>query len=338
MSRSRPLCCLAAAVTCWVAAAPAAAAGADQPRLLLRLSDRRIAESSGLAASTVHPGVLYTHNDSGDSARFFAVGAGGRVVATYDLTGARARDWEAVAAGPGPGGRPTLWLGDLGDNLGGTWPEVYVFAVREPRRLVSGPVRWARYRLRYADGPRDAEALLVDPRTGRLYVVSKRAGGAGVYAAPAHLRRTRVNLLRRVGGAPPLVTDGSFSPDGSRVALRDYVEAYVYDRPGGPEVARLTLPLQQQGESLTWSSDGQQLLVGSEGGDSGVWAVPLPDSGTAHPASVAPTARGPASTASPVAAAGPVPRVTQGPRSLLLVIGALAVLAAAVAASRRLVR
>jgi len=323
------VCCLAAGLV-WGLPVGAAVA-ADQPHLLLRLTDGRIAESSGLAASALHPGVLYTHNDSGDTARFFAVGPSGRVVATYDLPGASARDWEAMAAGPGPLTRHTLWFGDLGDNLGGSWPQVYVFAVREPRRLVSGPVRWTRYRLRYADGPRDAEALLVDPRSGRLYVVSKEAGGAGVYAAPPRLRRQRVNVLHRVADAPPLVTDGAFSPDGSRVALRDYVEAHVYDRPGGSELARVTLPLQQLGESLTWSRDAQELLVGSEGAGSGVWAVPLPDSARAHAAAVdasAPTGPSGSPRADPIAGA------TQRPRSLL-VVGVLVVLAAVVAAARR---
>ena len=49
----------------------------------------------------------------------------------------------------------------------------------------------ARYRLRYADGPHDAEALLDDPRSDRLYVATKEAAGGGLYRAPAWLRTAR---------------------------------------------------------------------------------------------------------------------------------------------------
>ena len=33
----------------------------------------QVGELSGLAASSKHPGILYAHNDSGDTARFFAL-------------------------------------------------------------------------------------------------------------------------------------------------------------------------------------------------------------------------------------------------------------------------
>ncbi len=44
------------------------------------MSSPSIDESSGLSASRAHRGVLYTHNDSGDSARVFAVREDGTLV------------------------------------------------------------------------------------------------------------------------------------------------------------------------------------------------------------------------------------------------------------------
>ena len=199
--------------------------------MVVRLEDPRIYESSGLALSHRHRAVLWTHNDSGGDPALYAVGSDGRTLATLTLAGAEARDWEAMAAGRDDRGRPALFVGDIGDN-NGVWPEVAVYRVAEPAELRDATVPAARYRLRYADGPHDAEALLVDPRSNRLYVATKEVAGGGLYRAPARLRTGQVNLLRRVARVPPVVTDGAWLPDGRGFVLRDYQGAYVYAAPG----------------------------------------------------------------------------------------------------------
>jgi hypothetical protein len=294
----RPVVVLAAAA---LLAAVAPAAAAQEAAVALRLQDPRIEESSGLALGRRHPEVLWTHNDSGHAAELFAVGGDGRVRATLRLAGVEARDWEALAAGRDDRGRPALFVGDIGDNQD-LWPEVTVYRVAEPALLRDAVVPVARYRLRYADGPRNAEALLVDPRSNRLYVVSKETAGGGLYRAPARLRGDRVNLLRRVADAPPVVTDGAFLPDGRGFVLRDYQAAYLYAAPGRL-VASFPLPLQPQGESIAVSADGRSVLAGSEGFDSEVWRVPLPEEVLARaPATTRPA---PAAPATAPAAGGP---------------------------------
>src|SRR5215208_7158200 len=217
--RSRLAAALAVALVCL--ALPASAQEVEGAEVALRLEDPRIYESSGLARSRRHQGVLWTHNDSGDEARLFAVGSEGRTLATLTLAGVEARDWEALAAGRDDRGRPALFVGDIGDNQG-VWPEVAVYRVTEPARLGDATVPAVRYRLRYADGPHNAEALLVDPRSNRLYVATKEPDGGGLYLAPARLRTDQPNVLHRVARVPPLVTDGAFAPDGRSFVLRDY--------------------------------------------------------------------------------------------------------------------
>lgn len=250
----------------------------DRAEVAFTIGDPRITESSGLTASRSHPGVVYTHNDSGDAARVFAVGPDGRVLATLRLAGVVARDWEAIAAGRDERGQPALFVGDIGDNRG-TWPSVAVYRISEPATLRNATVPARRFRLRYPDGPRNAEALLVDPRSNRLFVASKDALGGGLYEAPAELRGDRVNLLRRVASAPPVITDGAFSPDGRSFVLRGYLDAYVYTA-SGKQIDRFSLPAQEQGESITYTRDGRDVLVGSEGADSPVWRVRLPEAAT----------------------------------------------------------
>src|SRR5215217_4049085 len=147
--RSRLAAALAVALVCL--ALPASAQEVEGAEVALRLEDPRIYESSGLALSRRHQAVVWTHNDSGDEARLFAVGPEGRTLATLTLAGVEARDWEALAAGHDDRGRPALFVGDIGDNQG-VWPDASVYRVAEPAQLRDATVAAARYRLRYADG------------------------------------------------------------------------------------------------------------------------------------------------------------------------------------------
>ncbi|BBA97944.1 hypothetical protein RVR_3931 [Actinacidiphila reveromycinica] len=258
-------------------------ASADSgPTAAFRISDPRITESSGLAASRLHPGVYWTHNDSGDGPYVYAVdGSTGKTLATFTLRGVQARDMEAISMGPDG----DLYLADTGDNLN-SWPEVWIYRFPEPRDLTSRTVDVTRYTVRYEDGPRDAEALMVQPTTGRVYIASKNQKGGHLYEGPATLSTSGVNVFHRIGDVP-WVTDGAFSPDGSRLVLRGYLWSTEYrwadDRPHA--IGSLTVPLQPQGESVTFTRDGRSLLYGSEGKDSTVWKATL--SGDELPADAA---------------------------------------------------
>lgn len=257
-----------ATVVCWASSWPVYADQA-RPAIAFRLTDSRIMESSGLAVSTRHKGVTWTHNDSGGGPRLYAVNGDGKTVARLTLADLDPYDWEALATGPGH----TLWVGDIGDNSERR-ETVALFRVREPAELADGAVAWTRFRFRYPDGAHDAEAVLVQPRTGRVYIATKGIVGGTLYAGPERLSADHVNELTRLSGVPPLVTDGAFSPDGSRFVLRGYASAWLYAAPDR-QLDKITLPEMEQGESVTFSSDGRALLAGSEGADSPVWRVPL---------------------------------------------------------------
>lgn len=252
-----------------------AATGPATP--LLQILDPALVESSGLAASVRHEGILWTHADGGSVAEVRAVDRSGETVATVTLEGIDPYDPEALAPGVAEAGEPALFLGDVGDNLKQR-PDVSVFRFTEPGALADGAVEATWFRFTYPDGPHDAEALLVHPGTGRVLIATKDAFGGGLYRAPADpvTADEGSNRLVRVADVPSLVTDGAYLPDG-RFALRTYGSVFVYDRPGH-QVATATLPLQPQGESLAVDGDRGIFLVGSEGPQSTVYAVPVPDS------------------------------------------------------------
>src|SRR6476659_8499423 len=103
------------------------------------VTDPALTEISGIHVGVRNPGIWWVHNDSGDSARVFALDGSGAVRGTYSLTGATAVDWEdiAVVAGPTPGSG-TIYAGDIGDNPL-TRSEIQVYRVAEPDVPATGP-------------------------------------------------------------------------------------------------------------------------------------------------------------------------------------------------------
>jgi WD40-like Beta Propeller Repeat len=261
---------LGAPLSVLLAGGTAAADGG--PHAVFSFQDGRITESSGLAASRIHPGVYWTHNDSNDGPYVYAVDGKGRTVATVTLRGIHPRDVEAISLGPDG----QIYLGDIGDNLGGKWPEVWIYRFTEPKALHDQTVDAVRYRVQYADGPRDAEALMVQPKTGRVYIASKNEDGGHLYAGPPHLTTAGINVFHSIADVP-WVTDGAFSPDGTRLVLRGYFWAAEYTWRGDRPVdrSRLDVPLQEQGEGVTFGADGRSLLFSSEGKGSQVWQETL---------------------------------------------------------------
>ncbi|MFF3754534.1 WD40 repeat domain-containing protein [Streptomyces sp. NPDC002018] len=258
---------LTAAVLLGVSAsafAPGASAADGTPDRTFTIKDPRIVESSGLAASRRHPGVYWTHNDSDDGPYVFAVDSRtGETVATITMEGVgEPRDVEAISLGPDG----NVYVGDIGDNLNGTWDHVWIYRFPEPEQLKDMTVRATQFTVTYADGPRNAEALMVHPTTGRVYIASKNDNGGGLYEGPARLSPSGSNVFRRIDDVP-WVTDGAFSPDGTELVLRSYFSARGYVWKNGRLGAdhAVSAPFQGQAESVTYTADGSALMFGSEG-------------------------------------------------------------------------
>ncbi|OLZ71532.1 hypothetical protein AV521_11405 [Streptomyces sp. IMTB 2501] len=274
---------------CALPASASAADGDGDGDQGFTLKDPRITESSGLAASRLHPGVYWTHNDSGDGPYVYAVDSRtGRTVARITLRGIGSpRDVEAVSIGPDN----EIYLGDIGDNLGGKWPYVWIYRLPEPKELKDQTVTAAQYVVKYANGPRDAESLIVHPKTGRVYIIDKKEDGGHLYEGPATLSGSGANIFKPIAPVDLWATDAAFSPDGRQLAVRGYFGGISYDWNGGriKRAGQLDVPLQDQGEGVSYSADGTKLLYSSEGADSEVVAKDVPG---LPPASKSPSARG----------------------------------------------
>ncbi|MFC4783002.1 hypothetical protein ACT8ZV_00890 [Nocardioides sp. MAHUQ-72] len=243
----------------------AAAAPARPGDVAFIFTDPQIVESSGLVA---RDGLFVTTNDSGDSGRVFTVDpADGDTVGVTSWS-QDPTDVEALA----PAGRGAVWVGDIGDN---TIERDSVRVARVPVGRGDRAADVPTYDLTYPDRPVNAETLLSDPTTGRLYVATKNVFGGTLLAAPARLRTDGPNRLRPLGPVLPIATDGAFFPDGRHVILRDYSQAVVYTFPGLEEVGSFRLPDQDQGEGIAVDESGA-VFVSSEGQREPVLEVRLP--------------------------------------------------------------
>ncbi|MFU8875701.1 hypothetical protein [Micromonospora sp. SL4-19] len=277
-------CGAAGAVTLLVLSAPTSAAGsppaATPPKPgtpVCRVQDDRLNEISGMVATDAGFVVVNDSADEEPRRRIFFLDADCAVVRTVRYP-SRPRDTEDLAIGADG----TVWVADIGDN-DRSRQTVAVW------KLPKGADRPVLYRMTYPDGPHDAEALLITG-DGRPVIVTKQGGAAGLYSPSTSLRAQATVPLTRVGEVRlpatttsnpfsfvgrGLVTGGATAPDGRRVVLRTYADAFEFDVTGGDVVAALTtgaprvipLPDEPQGESITYSRDGRFLLTVSETAD-----------------------------------------------------------------------
>lgn len=269
--------------------APTDAATISALEVVGHLAAPEIVESSGLTPSATRPGVYWTHNDSGNEPTLFAVESTGRLISSLRLLDARNTDWEAIAAGPCPSGS-CLFVGDVGDNFARR-AHVTVYRVPEPLAGDTSLRVSERLDVRYADGPRDVEAMYVAPDSS-LWFLTKRPlyrlfptrSPARLYRVPADAWRqggmataTRVGTLPIIPGnfsARDWITDAALSPTASdgtrRLAVLTYGIVHVFQadtlsgRPGA-RLGRCALTMaERDAEAIAWLPDGR-LLITNEG-------------------------------------------------------------------------
>lgn len=276
-------------------ATPGQACPAFEPAVSLgQVAVTDLTEASGLASSRSQTGILWTHNDSGDSARVFAIESDGSLRAEYSLLGASNQDWEDMAIGPGPiEGQDYLYLADIGDNASAR-NTVTVYRLPEPQvplAATSIPIEVAgavALELEYPDGAHDAETLLVDPETADLYILTKdgNTGVSGLYGANYPQNRFGISLLvhhtditfsGNVFERP--ATGGDISVSGDEILVRTYLSAHLWSRTEGESISSamesaacvLPLALELQGEAIAFASGGQNYLTVSEGSNPPVY-------------------------------------------------------------------
>ncbi|MEY2426189.1 MAG: hypothetical protein QOI61_1761, partial [Actinomycetota bacterium] len=260
----------------------------------------KLTEISGLVASRRHPGVYWTHNDSGGKPEVFALTLAGGDLGSYAFPGAAAVDWEDIGIGPKAGAAGSyIYAADIGDNaaeaplggLGTAREKVTIYRAAEPAVAPKAPgvplTAVEHFDLVYPAGREDAEAVLVDPISGDLVIVTKSPiGQSRILVAPAAAMVNGATITMRDFGTiqiiPPVVvstfpgtwvTGADISADGSLILLRTYQAVLAFPRAKGESVpdalhgASCTAPSveETQGEAIAIAADGSRYTTISEG-------------------------------------------------------------------------
>jgi hypothetical protein len=252
------------------------------------LQDKAMNEISGISASGINADTYYVHNDSGDTSRFFAMTPDGKLISTIYFKGEAGelqgvRDCEDIAVGPGPEPKKSyVYIGDIGDNYA-IRKHITIYRIKERTDWLKGGKMQAdapRFYLKYPDGPKDAETLMIDPIERQLYIVSKRHDTVGVYTTPlAFKANDTVTLTLRTKlffkGFKPFkwVTAGDISKDGRQILVKTYEKIYYWNRnlkePAWKAMQQkpeeLNYQQEKQGEAIGFTADGKGFYTTSEG-------------------------------------------------------------------------
>jgi hypothetical protein len=261
------------------------------------LDSEVLQEASGLACSLQSPDLFWTHNDSGGQPVLYAIDSTGHFRGSVRLAGVKNVDWEDIASFT-LDGRAWLLVADVGDNNANRHNcMLHVIAEPDPAMLsarneILAAVAWS-IPIRYARGPRDCEAVAVDPVGEKIYLLSKRTRPPEIFEVPLRLpadhKVTPLVALAPFTHIPkpsnwdrlwPVPTGRyraeptgmSIAPDGRAIAVLTYGQVLLlFRQPGQRWIDALTslpeiLPLSgiQQAEGIGFSRDSRSLFVTGE--------------------------------------------------------------------------
>lgn len=276
-----------------------------RPPVYAHVDAEPINEMSGIVKSPGRDNVFWVHNDSGDSARIFAINAEGQnIIPTYSrfsfygevpedgkeewqgfpVLDAKNGDWEDIAVDEN-----YLYLADMGNNANRRRDlAIYLVSEIDPTASTRTAVI-QRLPIVYPDQDGfppekrhfDSESLFTF--AGKLYLITKhRSSVLETAEAGAKLYRLdtqfpdKDNVLTLVDSHAEIMsaTGADVSPDGQTLAVLSYSALWFFARPATGDLW-LSAPAEQipldrgatrQAEAITWV-DNETLLITNEGGD-----------------------------------------------------------------------
>ena len=243
------------------------------------VQNSKIDEASGISSSKNNSQLVWVHNDSGDLPKIYGVGMDGSHLGSLRLKGILARDWEDMCIGPGPKKNiDYLYVADIGDNFS-KFKKKRIHRFKEPiiNLEANSPFDlkikdFDTIVFTYPDGNRDAEALMIDPITKDLYILSKRESLVSIYRLPFPQSTSKVIEAEKVGifevspeksyRRSDQITAADISPDGKRIIIKTYYEIIMinnFDNNISSALSSKQIKLDytpaRGGEAICWSWD-----------------------------------------------------------------------------------
>ena len=265
------------------------------------LSEHRLPEASGLAFSMISPHSLWSHNDSSDDTRVFAMSDQGEIFGEMIIKD-ESQDLEDIDIARCPHlDRICIWLADVGDNEK-VRDHLSIYIVPEPptglpfeainQQLLTQGGEALKISFVLQGGPADIEALVVHHEGHTLWLFEKIQGELSriwqldlsvlemeqvLYQGDDRLEATLIGEFQAPGISVEhgqKITAADLSPLGQHLLIRVYTGIYEYALSHPYAFEDLTIidpklillgPLSEpQGESITYGWQGQGLWTVSE--------------------------------------------------------------------------
>lgn len=242
----------------------------------------QITESSGLVKSRKYPGVYWTHNDSGDFARIFAITKIGTIIKPkwfkgkykgIEILNATNIDWEDIATDS----EGNLVIGDFGNNWG-IRQNLCLYVIKEPNpyeTLKASIINKINFKYpdqkEYSSKERvfDAEALFA--KNGRYYILTKNHGNkkTKLYMLDT-VDYSSVYQLKLIGAfhVGGEVTGADLSGDGRSLVVLTYNSVWLFKTDKDTDdyfegkIYRFKLKPQKQFEAISFNKD--EVIISDE--------------------------------------------------------------------------
>lgn len=237
------------------------------------ISDAKLIEASGIADSKANPGYLWVEQDSGNPPDLTLLQHNGTVLKSFHLAHADNRDWEDMVLSNGPtAGKQYLYIAETGDNLL-VYDDYAIYRLEEPAATTDTVQQVDRIAFFYPDGSHNAEAILVDPDTKDIYIITKTDLHSKLFKLTYPYSTKQMNPVEEVGALPyNYAVSAALSPNGRELVVKTYDAIYQYQRSAGESIvqtlskAYVSLPYQQepQGEAIVFDNNDSGYYTLSE--------------------------------------------------------------------------
>lgn len=239
-----------------------------------------INEASGIADSKRNPGYLWVEEDSGNPPQVYLLNHAANAIKKIYLKGAVNTDWEDIALAAGPdAAKKYLYIADIGDN-DAVRGSVGFYRLEEPLIATDTVTAFDLIRFNYADGPRDAEAFLVDEASKDIFIITKRDAVSRVYKLGYPYSTATVNTAVFVTGLSYNgVVSAAVSNDGTGIITKTYSTLNYYPRLAGETIPQT---LQKKAAVLAYQKEPQGEAVGFAVDNGGFYTLSEKGGGSAQ--------------------------------------------------------
>lgn len=234
-----------------------------------------INEASGIADSRLNPGYLWVEEDSGNPPQLYLLSHAANAIKKIYLKGAVNTDWEDIALAAGSdAAKKYLYIADIGDN-NAVRSSVGFYRLEEPSSTADTVSTFDFIRFVYADGPRDAEAFLVDDASRDIFIITKRDAVSRIYKLSYPYSTSGINTAVFVNSLSYNgVVSAALSNDGAAIITKTYTALNYYPRLAGESIPQtlqkaatpLGYQLEPQGEAVGFALDNSGFYTLSEKG------------------------------------------------------------------------